>query len=321
MLHVAPGMTASVPAIVIPKRRGLHRLGAYQVATSFPFGFVKRAVIHRHKDVILIYPPAARVDPRLLATCRSNDITGESARPAPGGADEFYGVKEYRTGDNPRWIYWRRSARSGTLVSKEMTQMSPPRILLLVDTCVPSQSLEERAAVERCIAMAASLATVALEQGLSVGLCVWSHEWITVAPTRGKRHRDDLLSLLSRLPLNTGHGATELMDHCQSVLHAGTTPIAFTPRDTPMRPVSGGRDRMLVISAGSARANDWFRFDPAIDFTTCMPVQGKETRGHGDAETRGGESRNPAIAIDSFSVSPRLPVPASPSSASLSSTP
>ena len=44
MLHAAPRTTASVPALVIPKRRGLHELNAYQVATSFPFGFVKRAI-------------------------------------------------------------------------------------------------------------------------------------------------------------------------------------------------------------------------------------------------------------------------------------
>ena len=57
-------------------------------------------------------------------------------RPRRGGQDEFYGVKEYRTGENPRHIYWRRSARTGVLVAKEMTQVSPPKLLLLVDTNV-----------------------------------------------------------------------------------------------------------------------------------------------------------------------------------------
>ena len=53
-------------------------------------------------------------------------------KPRRGGSDEFYGVKEFRTGENPRWIYWRRSARTGTLVSKEMSQVAPPRLLVLV---------------------------------------------------------------------------------------------------------------------------------------------------------------------------------------------
>src|SRR4051812_39777413 len=38
MLHAAPGMTATVPIEVLPKRRGIHRLDRYQLSTSFPFG-------------------------------------------------------------------------------------------------------------------------------------------------------------------------------------------------------------------------------------------------------------------------------------------
>jgi uncharacterized protein (DUF58 family) len=272
MLHAAPRTTASVPALVIPKRRGLHELNAYQVATSFPFGFVKRAITERHKDVILVYPPAAQVDPKVLAACQSVDVSGETMRPRPGGADEFYGVKEFRPGDNPRFIYWRRSARAGTLVSREMTHVSPPRILLLVDTCLLSGSVDEHAGVERSIAMAASLATVALDQGLSVGLCAWSGEWVAIAPTRGKRHRDDLLSVFSRLPLNTVHAVDELLGCSQTVLRNRTTPILFTPSNEQPAGGTGGRGSMLVISAGSSRARSWFQFDPEVNFAACMPL-------------------------------------------------
>ena len=292
MLHAAPQMTASVPALVVPKRRGLLELDRYQLGTSFPFGFIKRAITERHRDVLLVYPPVAQVDPKLLAMCRSADLSGETMHPRPGGADEFYGVKEYRAGDNPRWIYWRRSARSGTLVSKEMTHVAPPRIVLLVDTFVGQRSIEEHAAVERCIAMAASLAGVALDQGLSVGLCAWSGGWAVVAPTRGKRHRSDLLSLISRLPLNTTHGPGELMERSNKILHAGTTAVLFTPRGPRSATADAGRRGEILIVADSPEAAGWFRFDPAVDFQICMPAEQQPrsgldagTRGRGDAET------------------------------------
>ena len=272
MLHAAARMTASVPAVVIPKRRGLHELNRYQIATSFPFGFVKRAVIERHRDKLLIHPPIARVDPRLLRMCRSADVSGDTVRPQPNGADEFYGVKEYRAGDNPRWIYWRRSARSGTLVTKEMSRVSPPRVLLLLDTFLLSRSPEGYAAVERCIGMAASLATVALEQQLSVGLCVWSGQWVAVPPTRGKRHGEDLLSILARLGQNTDRPLPELLASCQPVLRAGVTPVLFTPSDVQLGIVEFGRGGMIVIPAGSARAEAWFKFADGIDFANCMPA-------------------------------------------------
>lgn len=272
MLHAAPGMTASVPAMIIPKRRGLHELDRYQIATSFPFGFVKRAVTERHRERLLIHPPLARVDPKLLRMCRSADVSGETTRPEPNGADEFYGVKEYRAGDNPRWIYWRRSARAGTLVSKEMSRVSPPRILLLVDSFLLSRAVEGHAAVERCIAMAASLATVALEQQLSVGLCVWSGQWISVPPTRGKRHGEDLLSILSRLPMNADRPLPELLENCQSVLQTGTTPVLFTSSDVQLGILDHSRSGMIVIPAGSSRATSWFKFAADIVFNNCMPA-------------------------------------------------
>jgi uncharacterized protein (DUF58 family) len=287
MLHAAPGMSASVPALVIPKRRGLHQFDRYQIATSFPFGFVKRALTRRHKDVILIHPAVAKVDSKLLAMCRSADLSGETVRPSPGGSDEFYGVKEYRAGDNPRWIYWRRSARSGTLITKEMTKVSPPRILLLVDTYIDADTAEQRALVERSIAMAASLAIVAIEQGLSVGLCAWSARWVQLNPTRGKRHRDDLLSVLSRLAFNAEHNLDVLLERSKLVLQAGTTPILFTPREVKMKALERSRNAMIVIPAQSPRALAWFKFDRQIDFANCTPMdQAAGGKRRGDTGTR-----------------------------------
>jgi uncharacterized protein (DUF58 family) len=306
MLHAAPRTTASVPAPVIPKRRGLHEFNRYQLATSFPFGFVKRAITDRHKDVMLILPPPAKVDPKLLRMCRSADVTGETVRPQPGGTDEFYGVKEYRPGDNPRWIYWRRSARSGTLISKEMTRVSPPRIAILVDTVLSSRSLADHAAIEQCIAMAASLASTALEGELSVGLCVWSGQWVAIPPTRGKRHGDDVLSLLARLPLNTVHGIEELIEAAKPILHAGTTPVLFTPRDINIDGAQDRRGGMLVIPAGSGRARSWFTFPAGIDFGACMPMdQAPADASETEAEGRPDGSRalepSPAAAAGSAS--------------------
>jgi len=47
---------------------------------------------------VVIYPPVARVDPSVLATCQPAEKTGPTMRPKRGGADELYGLKEYRRG-------------------------------------------------------------------------------------------------------------------------------------------------------------------------------------------------------------------------------
>lgn len=274
MLHAAARMTAIVPAELIPKRRGLHRLDRHQVLTSFPFGFVKRAMIRSRPDAILIYPAIGRVDQRVIRMCQSAETSGPMIRPRRGGTDEFYGVKEYRAGENPRWIYWRRSARTGTLVSREMTQVSPPRLLLLVDTHMARRTLESHADVERVIAMAASLASEALEQGLPVGLLTWSDGWVYAPPNRGKRHRRDILTALACLRLNTQCDQRALLDESFRHLKSGTTTVLMTPRSDGVHTGASevSRGGMVVFSADMPNVRQWFRFPETVDFTCCMPA-------------------------------------------------
>jgi uncharacterized protein (DUF58 family) len=272
MLHAAPRMTANVSTDVIPKRRGLHVFDRFQLSTSFPFGFVKRAIDRRHHETLLIFPPIADVDQKLLSMCQSADRTGATMRPRRGGDDEFYGVKEFRAGENPRSIYWRRSARTGVLVSKEMTQVSPPRLLLLVDTHLAGRSLEEHVNVEKTIAMAASLASHALEAGLMVGLYAWGgSDWLGIHPNRGKRHRRDVLAQLAQLTLNTTQDTQALLDASRDFFQGGATPLLFTPRDIQAGLMEHARSSLVLVSAVSPQARSWFTFNPDIDFTRCMP--------------------------------------------------
>jgi uncharacterized protein (DUF58 family) len=272
LLHAAGGMTASVPTEVVPKRRGLHTMGRYQISTSFPFGFIKRAIERSQPDTIVVYPPLAKVDNRLLQMARSAEKTGATMRPRRGGQDEFYGLKEYRSGENPRMIYWKRSARTGVLVSKEMTQVSPPRIVLLIDTFLTDRSEAEHVRVERAIAMAGSTAAAALERDISVGLCAWDGTWVAIPPNRGKRQQRDILTALARLSLNMTQNTQSLLDESRDIVGQGTTAMLFTPREMQIGLSERTRGAMLVFSSGrDSTANRFFTFPSDVDFATSMP--------------------------------------------------
>jgi len=273
MLHAAAGMTASVPTEVIPMRRGVHNLDRFQISTSFPFGFVKRAVTERQTDRLLVYPPIGTVDKAVLSLCRAADKTGASMRPRPGGQDEFYGVKEHRAGESLRHIYWKRSARTaaaGLLVAREMTQVAPPRLLLLVDTWLNNQSRQEMANVERAVGMAATLVDKALEQDLSVGLLAWSNGWKRLEASRGKRHRGDLLAALAQLPLNLTSAAPQLLEEGLRHVRDGTTAVLLTPRALPAGIDTRHRGAVVVLPAEDPQVLRWFTFQPGVDFTGGM---------------------------------------------------
>ena len=317
LLHAAAGVEASIPIQVMPKRRGLHRLEKYQASTSFPFGFIKRAVVRRAVDDLFVLPAIARVNKDLLERFRSVDTVGPSVRPRRGGQDEFYGVKEYRTGENPRLIYWKRSARSpGQLVVREMTQVAPPKLLLLVDTYRPpedpspgsqsAQSLGENlrlaADIERSIAMAASLADQAINDGLLVGLVAWGGDefakdtrapgFVLLAPGRGKRHARELLTALARLPRNSESNADAIARAAQALGRNGVSPVLITPGvglsngvATNSLPVSiasshAGSEasrRAVCLVASSAEADRYFTFADTVDFQRCMPLSQQPT--------------------------------------------
>ena len=199
VLHAAAGRNAQVRSEIVPLRRGLVALSRYQVSTSFPFGFIKRAVVRRQDERVLVHPAQGAVDPKTMLRFFSAQSSGLSQRPLEGGNDEFYGVREYRPGDAVRSIHWRRSARAAAvavagaragpsragvgrspLVVRQMTRSSPPRLMLMVDTHAPRAALvgdEQRrrrlGQVERNLAVAASLLHAADRRGLSVGLLMW----------------------------------------------------------------------------------------------------------------------------------------------------
>jgi uncharacterized protein (DUF58 family) len=277
LLHAAAGAEAAVPVEFFPKRRGIHALNRFQISTSFPFGFIKRAMERSHADLLVVYPAVAQVEPKVLAMCQPAEKTGPTMRPKRGGSDEMYGLKEYRRGENPRLIYWKRSARMGVLVSKEMTEVAPPRLLILVDSYLQSRTRAEHAMVEQAIAMAGSVATFALEQGLSVGIQAWAGGWHGIAPTRGKRHRRDVMTLLARLPVNQVADARQLLESAQELIEQGTTLVLVTSRNVEMSLNEKLRGGMVVISAASPASRGLFKFNSNVRFDRCSPPDQEAT--------------------------------------------
>ena len=76
--------------------------------------------------------------------------------------EEYHGLRDYRSGDSPRWIHWRTSARRGELMVKEFEQQNEQELALLIDPWLPRTKVapELREAMEQAISFAA---TVCLE--------------------------------------------------------------------------------------------------------------------------------------------------------------
>jgi uncharacterized protein (DUF58 family) len=121
-----------------------------------------------------------------------------------GGQDEFYGLREYRLGDNARWIHWRRSAGRLEPVIREMARPRPMTLWVVLDTLLPDGSPATAAMRERAIRLAATLIEDALSAGYRTGAALaYGAQVVVVKPTDRRAQRQRLLDALADIDANT----------------------------------------------------------------------------------------------------------------------
>lgn len=147
--------TKLVSFSLLPLRRGVLNLETMQVASQDCFGLFRRLRITRAaQDSILILPKRYRLPSLDLPGRGPLQKGGQMSMTGFGQSDEFVGLRDYRTGDPPRIVHWRSSARLQRLVVKEFEEESFPRYALALDTQL-AQGARDRL-FEEAVSVAAS---------------------------------------------------------------------------------------------------------------------------------------------------------------------
>jgi uncharacterized protein (DUF58 family) len=166
-LKVPAGRTQTTSYRHTFARRGLYRFQGFRISTKFPFALFRKSRDVDHAGEIIVYPAIHPVTPPVPG----NQLGGEDARARLGRRGEFFGLREYRDGDDTRDLHWASSARQGRLMVREYEQESHRRATILVDNALPAAASErDKDALERAISLAASLAAHYLHIGYAVRL-------------------------------------------------------------------------------------------------------------------------------------------------------
>src|SRR5262249_27175192 len=140
------------------------------LSTRFPFGLLTKFVTASIPQTTVVYPTLGTVRERRWQVRRWADASIDGRPLAQRGDDEFDGLREYRAGDNPRRIHWRRSARTGFLVVREMSQLGTNQVWCIIDTRIPPVDVDAAERLEDAISCAATVACDAIESNCRVGL-------------------------------------------------------------------------------------------------------------------------------------------------------
>lgn len=187
---LAPGGERTVSYRLPTERRGEIPVGPLRLVRADPLGMARRVQPCGGRTSLLVRP---RVYPLpMLPVGRTRHLEGTTSDNAPSGTVTFHALREYAPGDDMRHIHWRSSARTGTLMTRELVDASRPRTTVVLD----ARPGVYGGAFELAVDAAASIAAAAGSRSHPVHVLTGAGP---VLETRGGR--GDAGALLDRLAL------------------------------------------------------------------------------------------------------------------------
>ncbi|MCL2639928.1 MAG: DUF58 domain-containing protein, partial [Phycisphaerales bacterium] len=203
-LHLPSRQSATITATITAAKRGTVQLDAIRITCSFPFGFLRRA-IHLNPspspEQLIVYPRIGTLNRRLALRYREAIESGTMTANIRGGTDEFYGLREYRAGDNIRSIHWRSSARTNQLKIREMTANAPPQAIIVLNLRTANATTDP-ATIEQAIELTASLLNHGILENFAIALTIAGLDSPSPHPQMGRETRAHLLRQLAILDIN-----------------------------------------------------------------------------------------------------------------------
>lgn len=242
------------------RRRGIYTFSETTLETVFPLGFFHTKSVRRSPGRIVVYPRLGDVDTTFFKELELSMQMIRRARPSRAEVD-FRSLREYREGDNPKWIHWRSTARLQKMLVKEFEEPQAKRVLLLIDTNLQRLATQRFAAFELALSFAGTVARDLLRRGCEVQ-CMALQPKGKVARaivSRERRNLDTLLEMLAGLRRDDTRTLADLRE--------------FVPR-TSLR-----NAYVLVLGLGSLRAKASFAWLQSSDNAVrIFDARGEEFR-------------------------------------------
>jgi uncharacterized protein (DUF58 family) len=201
-------------------QRGEYDLGPIRVRSGDPFGLFSRTVIAPETINVLVWP-LSRFLPEFT---EPGGIFAGGPRQgwSPFTSPSVSGIRSYTPGDPFNRIAWNATARTSTLMVKELEQDPISDVWVLLDlqgragvtaagpaVGTPHDAPETylTSTTEYGVAIAASVSRTYLERGRSVGLVLSGSRQLVLSPERGDAH---LARIMDYLAVAQGDGETPL---------------------------------------------------------------------------------------------------------------
>jgi len=183
-----------------PTLRGVYSLGPLAAEWTDPFGLARHQQTLTEPVEVIVHPTTDAIfDRPLTRMWEDPPFRPPVSKPWPQGF-EFYGMRDYIPGDDPRRIVWTAAARTGKFLVRESEQGITDRITLVLDNNRKRHSPGHPSETfELAVRATASLGAYNIKQGFSVRFV--TNDSGQAPELRGSKARIGLLDELAKLEL------------------------------------------------------------------------------------------------------------------------
>ena len=170
-IKLARDQRSEIPRAILPNRRGTFELGPMLILWRSHLGLLSLRSTITSQEAIAVLPPASTPQRRTGLSHRSLlDELGIRPRPLRGEGSEFESLREYVSGDDPRHIDWRASARHARLQVRQYQTERRHTVFVAIDTGrLMGAHVEGISKLDHAINCAAALARASIGYGDRVG--------------------------------------------------------------------------------------------------------------------------------------------------------
>jgi uncharacterized protein (DUF58 family) len=214
-------------------QRGRYCVGPLQISTRFPFGLFRGTVLVDQVETLTVYPKLGRLTAAWRSRHReSHEGTQRRRQGHARMSGDFYGVREWQSGDSRRWIHWRSSARHNTLVVRQFEQQRHRDVAVLLDLWEPSRpTTGDRENVELAISFAATVVADACRRGGSnLLLAVGSDDIELAGGAASPPVMEDVMAQLAVAEPTPSASLTKLVDAVMPKTNSDAEIVVITSR-------------------------------------------------------------------------------------------
>ena len=181
-------------------KRGDYMLNYLRVESPFPLGVFNSGYSQKIERSLLVYPTFKPLINLSIPAGRKLQPGGIALASNIGESTEFLGTREFRTGDDPRYIHWKSWARLQKPIIKEFQEEYFCRIALFIDTFVPEDSPElDYEAFESLLSLAASISDYLERQEYIIDIIAAGPDIYYLQAGRSLAYLDQILDILACL--------------------------------------------------------------------------------------------------------------------------